>query len=225
MRIAKPEHAGLNELASLVAAQVLQAIFSDHAETTINGGFCQTFALNGYFAIHKQVELGEFVHEGARAHHSLFELLAERQHALGGIGWLGTVEQWFSFTGSDLAGGVIEAQRQIVALGRQTGEHEWVTAHECGNVLTSFPLIIGAQIEIAPFLQANERERRRVVAEAEYDRVKTLHDGEFIDSDRNRMGLAAEGEVRTWFETMRRMKLRRQWNQTAIKKRQALFRR
>jgi hypothetical protein len=197
--------------------------FSFRQGAAINGGFGQALALDGDFAIHQKVELGQFVHEGACAEHRLFELLAERQNALGRVGRIGARKKRLAFAGCNLARRVVKAKRQVVALRRKARQHERITAHESRDILAGLPLVIGTEKEIIAFLQADQRERGRIIAQAENDGVMTLDDGEFIDGDRNCVGLAGEGKIVALLQPMGWVELRRQRHEPAVKQRQGLF--
>ena len=82
------QHAVLVHRAQHVAAQVAQLFLIDHAEAAVDEGLVEPGLLDRNFAVHQQLIFLQFIDKCLGTRTRLFEIFAEFQDILGGIGRL-----------------------------------------------------------------------------------------------------------------------------------------
>ena len=104
------------------------------------------------------------------------------------LGWPSVEQRLALVERADRVGGRVEAQRQLLRVGAQPGEHERIAADIGGDVevvLGQLALVVDEDVDA--LVQAHQRERDRVVADREDDRHVALDQREFVDRQRDRM--------------------------------------
>ena len=188
MRIDQRQRAVLVHFAQFVTAQLAQLFLVHHLEALIDERLCQRRVLDLQLAVHQQVVLLELFHEEGGALNRALEILAELQDVLGGLARLIAVEQRFAFL--ELAqrfAGRIKAQRQLLRIRTQASEHERIAAHISRHIGRLAILAVVVEEHVDAFVHAHQRQRNRVRASREDDRIVVLRLAEFLGRQRDRV--------------------------------------
>ena len=189
MRHDHRQHSVLIELAQFITTKVAELFLVDHLEPAIDERLFAAVGLDRDFAFHQETRFDQLGHERIGALAGLFELLAELENAVDlGRRRVAVEQSETALVLAHRARSRVVAQRQLVAFLVQPREQERIAADISGDIdgrVADHPGLV--EKGVGAFVEPHQRQRHRVVARREDDRIVALGKRELVDGQRNRV--------------------------------------